>query len=163
MKLRNQPVGNPRPMEVWNANVYFDDGSGAKNRPVIVLEKRGDDFTVYMVTTHPRHPETDIRLMDPYEVMLDKTSHVRTDRPFKLPASKFNYKLGDLCWDDAEMVRAIFESRTKKTRQYRRRNYRGRFDGSIGGGEGHSGRGRQQAVPGHEVPHQGGALAQAGG
>ena len=83
-------------MEVWNANVYFDDRSGAKNRPVIVLEKRGEDFTVYMVTSHPHHPETDIRLMDPYEVMLDRTSHIRTDRPFKLPASKFNYKLKGL-------------------------------------------------------------------
>ena len=42
MKLRSQSSGgNPRPMEVWNANVYFDDRSGAKNRPVIVLEKRG--------------------------------------------------------------------------------------------------------------------------
>ena len=112
-------------MEVWNANVYFDDRSGAKNRPVIVLEKRGEDFTVYMVTSHPHHPETDIRLMDPYEVMLDRTSHIRTDRPFKLPASKFNYKLGDLSYDDSEMIRAIFESRTKDTRQYRRGNYRG--------------------------------------
>ena len=126
MKLRNQSAGGtPRPMEVWNANVYFDDGSGAKNRPVIVLEKRGDDFTVYMVTSHPRHPNTDVRLMDPYEVMLDRTSHVRTDRPFKLPASKFNYRLGTLCYDDAEMMRAIFESRTKDTRMYRRGNYRG--------------------------------------
>ena len=112
-------------MEVWNANVYFDDGSGAKNRPVIVLERRGEGFTVYMVTSHPHHPGTDIRLMDPYEVGLDRTSHVRTDRPFKLTAEKFNYRMGELCYDDSEMVRAIFESRTKDTRQYRRGNYRG--------------------------------------
>ena len=126
MKLRAPATGgNPRPMEVWNANVYFDDGSGAKNRPVIVLERRGEGFTVYMVTSHPHHPGTDIRLMDPYEVGLDKTSHVRTDRPFKLTAEKFNYRMGELCYDDSEMVRAIFESRTKDTRQYRRGNYRG--------------------------------------
>ena len=127
MKLRNQTqTGNPRPMEVWNANVYFDDRSGAKNRPVVVLERRGEDFTVYMVTSHPHHPETDIRLMDPYEVMLDRTSHVRTDRPFKLRASSFNYRLGELSHDDSEMMRAIFESRTKDTRMYRRGDYRGR-------------------------------------
>ncbi len=126
MKLRNQSSGgNPRPMEVWNANVYFDDGSGAKNRPVIVLEKRGEEFTVYMVTSHSHRPDTDIRLMDPYEVMLDASSHVRTDRPFKIPASKFNYKLGELGYDDSEMVKAIFESRTKGTRMYRRGSYRG--------------------------------------
>ncbi len=115
-------AGSPRPMEVWNANVYFDDNSGAKNRPVIVLEKRGDDYTVFMVTSHGHRPETDIRLMDPYEVMLDKTSTVRTDRPFKLPASKFNYKLGDLCDDDAAIVEAIF-SRIRETRSYRRGSY----------------------------------------
>lgn len=126
MKLRNQSTGGtPRPMEVWNANVYFDDGSGAKNRPVIVLEKRDGDYTVYMVTSHGHRPDTDIRLMDPYEVMLDKSSTVRTDHPFKLQASRFNYKLGELCYDDSEMVRAIFESRTRESRQYRRGNYRG--------------------------------------
>lgn len=161
MKLRNQSTGvTPRPMEVWNANVYFDDGSGAKNRPVIVLEKRGDDFTVYMVTSHPRHPNTDIRLMDPYEVMLDKTSHIRTDRPFKLQASKFNYRLGELCYDDAEMVRAIFESRTKESRQYRRGNYRGGIDGSGGRCDGDRVRSRQQAMPRHALPLQGRALAE---
>ena len=123
MKLKESKTGHPRPMEVWNANVYFDDNSGAKNRPVIVLEKRGDSFTVYMATSHGHRPETDIKLMDPYEVMLDRTSSIRTDRPFKLPESKFNYKLGDLSYDDSEMIRAIF-GRTKETRQYRRGNYR---------------------------------------
>ena len=124
MKLRDDTSkGSPRPMEVWNANVYFDDGSGAKNRPVIVLEKTGPDWTVYMVTSHPHHPGTDIRLMDPYEVMLDRTSHVRTDRLFKIAPAKFNYKLGELSYDDSEMIKAIF-SRMKETRHYRRGNYR---------------------------------------
>lgn len=152
MKFRNQSGGNPRPMEVWNANVYFDDGSGAKNRPVIVLEKRGDDYTVYMVTSHGHRPETDIRLMDPYEVMLDRTSTVRTDRPFKLTASKFNYRLGELCYDDAEMIGAIF-SRTRETRQYRRGNYRGEADGCHIGCREHNLRGGQRHMPGHEIPH----------
>lgn len=123
MKLRNQNTGNPRPMEVWNSNLYFDDRSGAKNRPVIVLEKRGEEYTVLMVTSHGHYPETDIRLMDPYEVMLDKTSRVRTDRLFSIPRSKFNYKLGELCYDDSEMIDAIFE-RMKGSRQYRRGSYR---------------------------------------
>lgn len=161
MKLRSQSSGgNPRPMEVWNANVYFDDRSGAKNRPVIVLEKRGEEYTVYMVTSHPHHPETDIRLMEPYEVMLDRTSHVRTDRPFRLPADKFNYKLGKLCYDDSEMVRAIFESRTKESRQYRRGNYRGGIDGSGGRCDGDRVRSRQQAMPRYALPLQGRALAE---
>ena len=113
----------PRPMEVWNANVYFDDRSGAKNRPVIVLERRGEEFTIFMITSHERMPGTDMKLYDPYEVMLDKTSTVRTDRLFKIPPSKFNYKLGDLVEEDADMVRAVF-ARLKETRSYRRNIYR---------------------------------------
>ncbi len=122
LKVGGSDAGTPRPMEVWNANLYFDDRSGAKNRPVIVLEKRGDEFTVLMVTSHGRHPETDIKLIDPYEVMLDKTSIVRTDRLFKIPASKFNYKLGDLSDEDRDIIVEVF-SRLSDTRAYRRGIY----------------------------------------
>ena len=41
MKFR-EDSSVPRPMEVWNAKVDFDNLSGAKNRPVIVLDKKGD-------------------------------------------------------------------------------------------------------------------------
>ena len=34
MKFKNEQ-GVPRPFEVWNARLYFDNMSGAKNRPVI--------------------------------------------------------------------------------------------------------------------------------
>ena len=103
MKLKTDS-SVPRQMEVWNAKVVFDDSSGAKNRPVIVLDKKGDSFVVFMVTSHGHHPETDIKLVDPYEVMLDRTSTVRTDRTFRIGKDAFNYRLGELCPDDAEMV-----------------------------------------------------------
>jgi hypothetical protein len=111
VKLKSDP-SVPRPMEVWNAKVDFDNLTGAKNRPVIVLDKKGDDLIVFMVTSHGHHPETDIKLVDPYEVMLDKTSTVRTDRTFKLSKSRFNYKLGDLTPDDCVMV-AMFYGRVR--------------------------------------------------
>ncbi len=98
--------GVPKPMEVWNANVYFDDMSGAKNRPVIVLEKRDDEYTILMITSSERMPGRMIKLDDPYEVMLDKTSSVRVDRLFRIPPSKFNYKLGDLCESATESARS---------------------------------------------------------
>ena len=113
MKVRDS--GIPAPMEVWNAKVDFDNLSGAKNRPVIVLEKKGDGFTVFMVTSHGHHPETDIKLVEPYEVMLDSSSTVRTDRTFKVDRKRFNYKLGDLSADDCEMVR-MFYGRVKNGR-----------------------------------------------
>ena len=101
-------TSTPRPMEVWNAKVDFDGSSGAKNRPVIVLDKKGESFIVFMVTSHGHHPETDIKLVDPYEVMLDKSSTVRTDRTFSVSRPRFNYKLGDLTADDCEMVQMFY-------------------------------------------------------
>lgn len=126
MRLKDgRGTGHPRPNEVWNANLYFDDMSGAKNRPVIVLEKRDDEFTVLMVTSHPRHPDTDMKLIDPYEVMLDMSSTVRTDRLFRIPEGRFNYKLGDLCDEDADAIGEVF-GRLRESRAYRRKAYRWR-------------------------------------
>ncbi len=98
----------PRPMEVWNAKVHFDNLLGSKNRPVIVLDKKSEDYIVFMVTSHGHHPETDIKLVDPYEVMLDLSSTVRTDRTFNVSKDRFNYKLGDLSPDDREMVTMFY-------------------------------------------------------
>ena len=122
MRYRENEPKDPRSMDVWNARVYFDDLSGAKNRPVIILEKRGSDYTVLMSTTHGRHPNTDIRLYDPYEVGLDGSSCIRTDRLFKLPRDEVNYYMGHMCDEDIEMVSAIFEE-LKQTRAYRRNIY----------------------------------------
>jgi len=121
MKFKNEQ-GVPRPFEVWNARLYFDNMSGAKNRPVIVLEKRDDEFTVLMVTTSTREPENHVGLHDPYEVMLDMSSSVRTDRLFRIPEDKFNYKLGNLVEDDVSMISGIFEEH-KLTKAYKRKAY----------------------------------------
>ena len=113
----------PRPFEVWNARLYFDNMSGAKNRPVIVLEKRDDEFTVLMVTTSTRDPDNHVKLHDPYEVMLNMSSSVRTDRLFRIPEDKFNYKLGDLVDEDVSLVSGIFDEH-RHTKAYKRKAYR---------------------------------------
>ena len=122
MKLKSD-TSVPKAMEVWNAKVDFDNSTGAKNRPVIVLERKGDSFIVFMVTSHGHHPETDIKLIDPYEVMLDKSSTVRTDRTFVISKDRMNYKMGELCPDDIEMVK-MFYSRVKDGKRIRTDYYR---------------------------------------
>ncbi|MBR4226220.1 MAG: type II toxin-antitoxin system PemK/MazF family toxin [Candidatus Methanomethylophilaceae archaeon] len=122
MRFRNEQ-GSPKPFEVWNARLYFDNMSGAKNRPVIVLEKRDDEFTVLMVTTSTRDPENHLKLHDPYEVMLDMSSSVRTDRLFRIPEDKFNYKLGELVDEDVSEISELFEAH-KLTKAYKRKAYR---------------------------------------
>ena len=117
----------PKPMEVWNAKVDYDGSLGAKNRPTIVLAKKDDDFIVFMVTSHSHHPETDIKLVDPYEVMLDKTSTIRTDRTFSIPRGRFNYKMGDLCPDDCEMIE-MFYGRVKNGKRIKSTYVRSRIE-----------------------------------
>ena len=50
-------------MEVWSADVPFDGSHGSKDRPVIVLGRKGDTYDVLMVTTHPHDPERCMRPM----------------------------------------------------------------------------------------------------
>lgn len=99
----------PRPLEVWNADLPFDGHDGSKNRPVIVLGKSGSSWDVLMVTTHPRDPSACFRPMDPYDAGLYSRSYVRTDRLFRIPASRFNYYVGELGDDDAAIVEAKYE------------------------------------------------------
>ncbi|WP_454049304.1 type II toxin-antitoxin system PemK/MazF family toxin [Cellulomonas sp. Marseille-Q8402] len=49
----------PRPGEVWFAMVPFRDGTGAKDRPVVVLATRGRTCTVARLTSqdHGARPE----------------------------------------------------------------------------------------------------------
>ena len=114
--------GIPKPFEVWNARLYFDDMSGAKNRPVIVLEKRDDEFTVLMVTTSVRSPGNLVKFKDPYEVMLDMSSSIRADRLFRIPAAEFNYRLGSLSGEDVSLVSGIFAG-LRETKAYKRKAY----------------------------------------
>lgn len=120
----NNARGTPRPMEVWSADVPFDGNHGSKDRPVIVLSRKGDVFEVLMVTTHPRDPSACMRPMDPYDAGLDSRSYIRTDRLFRLSGSKFNYLLGELSDDDAALADAKYRRLggrrwTAKTRRRR--------------------------------------------
>lgn len=111
--MRNGPgnSGNPRPMEVWNADLPFDDNYGSKDRPVIVLGRKNDSYDVLMVTTHPRGEC--FRPMDPYPAGLDSRSHVRTDRLFKIPRSRFNYLMGELSDEDDIAIVKVKYARLK--------------------------------------------------
>lgn len=126
--------GNPRPMEVWSADVPFDGSHGSKDRPVIVLGRKGDTYDVLMVTTHPHDPERCMRPMDPYDAGLDSRSYIRTDKVFRLPSARFNYIMGELSDDDAALARAKRErlgGRRWTVPRLRRRSSRRRPAGSA--------------------------------
>lgn len=51
-------AGRPRPAEIWWADVPYEDGPGAKDRPCLVLTVRGDRVTVAKITSknHDERP-----------------------------------------------------------------------------------------------------------
>lgn len=102
----------PRPLEVWSADVPLDSSSGSKDRPVVVLGKRGSSYDIMMVTTHPRDGNY-MRPLDPYDAGLDSRSHIRTDKLFRLSESRFNYYIGILSEDDAAVLESKYERMAK--------------------------------------------------
>ena len=102
----------PRPLEVWSADVPFDGRCGSKDRPVVVLGRRGPSYDIMMVTTHP-HDGSYMRPLDPYDAGLDSRSHIRTDKVFRLSESHFNYFIGDLSEDDAAVLEAKYKRMVK--------------------------------------------------
>ncbi len=112
MKPNTNQNNAPRPLEVWNADMAFEGRAGSKNRPVVVLGKSGSTYDVMMSTTHPHAEYECMRPMDPYFAGLDNRSYIRTDKIYRLPASKFNGYIGELGDDDA----AILEAKYKRLR-----------------------------------------------
>ena|GEM_PF-3462551 len=111
----------PRPMEVWSADVPFEGRAGSKDRPVVILGRKGGRIDVMAVTTHP-HDGAYMRPMEPYEAGLDSRSHIRTDRILRLDESSLNYIMGELGDDDAAVLRAKYERRSGRDERERSRS-----------------------------------------
>lgn len=56
---RGRAGARPAPGEVWFAMVPFDDGSGAKDRPVLVLEVAGGTAVVAQLTSQDKGARRD--------------------------------------------------------------------------------------------------------
>lgn len=85
------------PWEIWWAYVAFDDGSGGKERPVLILE----DGTIYvialMITSHEQrniYGEYDITKWQ--SAGLTKPSTIRITKKLKLEETDLIRKMGDL-------------------------------------------------------------------
>lgn len=83
-----------RPGEVWFAEVPFRDGSGAKDRPVVVLSTRGRTVTVAELTSQDKSAYRDhVRVPDGLPG-LHRTSWVDL-QPVDLPVRSFRRRVGD--------------------------------------------------------------------
>ncbi|MEU2726364.1 type II toxin-antitoxin system PemK/MazF family toxin [Streptomyces griseoviridis] len=94
----------PRPAEIWWANVPFEDGPGAKDRPCLVLAVRGGRATVVKITSK-HHEERPGVLALPAGTVGDargRASFLETDELRQVPVREFRRRVGEVdpaLWD----------------------------------------------------------------
>ena len=98
----NRKNYRPKPMEVWLADIPFDNGQGSKIRPVIVVRENNGKFDVVMMTSSKPNSEKDFILMDPESAGLEYGSTVKAGKIYSVTSFKFRQKKGNLSDYDRE-------------------------------------------------------------
>ncbi|MCZ4516867.1 type II toxin-antitoxin system PemK/MazF family toxin, partial [Streptomyces sp. ActVer] len=102
---RPSRASRPRPAEIWWANVPFEDGPGAKDRPCLVLSVRGRTAVVAKITSK-NHDErrAGVIPLPPGSVgdARGRASFLETDERRGLPIRDFRRRVGPVdpaIWD----------------------------------------------------------------
>jgi len=90
---RRPRAGAPRAGEVWFAEVPFEDGSGSKDRPVLVLSTGGRTCDVARFTSQDKNGRRDHVRVPQGVPGLPKASWLNL-RPTPLPRSAFRRRTG---------------------------------------------------------------------
>ncbi|SEQ30738.1 PemK-like, MazF-like toxin of type II toxin-antitoxin system [Streptomyces sp. yr375] len=96
--------GHPRPAEIWWANVPFEDGPGAKDRPCLVLMVRGDRVTVAKITSKYHDERAGVIPLPPGAVgdAQGRPSFLETDELRQVRVRDFRRRVGvvdPVLWD----------------------------------------------------------------
>ncbi|MFD7130342.1 type II toxin-antitoxin system PemK/MazF family toxin [Streptomyces sp. NPDC059894] len=97
-------AGRPQPAEIWWANVPYEDGPGAKDRPCLVLVVRGDRVTVAKITSRYRDVRSGVIPLPPGAVgdARGRPSFLETDELRQVPVRNFRRRVGvvdPVLWD----------------------------------------------------------------
>ncbi|MFF3844744.1 type II toxin-antitoxin system PemK/MazF family toxin [Streptomyces sp. NPDC002328] len=97
-------AGRPQPAEIWWANVPFEDGPGAKDRPCLVLVVRGDRVTVAKITSRFRDERSGVIPLPPGAVgdAQGRPSFLETDELRQVRVADFRRRVGvvdPVLWD----------------------------------------------------------------
>lgn len=92
-RYRRSP-GGARPGEVWFAMVPFEDGTGAKDRPVLVLATLGGTCTVARMTSQDRSARDDYVRVPAGLPGLHRASWISL-RPQRLHVTALRRRVGD--------------------------------------------------------------------
>jgi mRNA-degrading endonuclease toxin of MazEF toxin-antitoxin module len=92
---RRTAAGAPAPREIWWAEVPFEEGSGSKDRPCLVLSVHGRTATVVKITS--KHHERPAVLALPPGSVGDRegrASWLETDELREVPLTAFRRRAG---------------------------------------------------------------------
>ncbi|WAU79414.1 type II toxin-antitoxin system PemK/MazF family toxin [Streptomyces sp. Qhu-G9] len=86
----------PQPAEIWWANVPFEDGPGAKDRPCLVLSVRGRRAVVAKITTKYHDGRGGVIALPAGAVgdARGRASFLETDELRRLPVREFRRRVG---------------------------------------------------------------------
>ncbi|MER7753018.1 type II toxin-antitoxin system PemK/MazF family toxin [Kitasatospora sp. NPDC097643] len=86
----------PAPQEIWWAEVPFEDGPGAKDRPCLVLRVHGRTATVAKITSKHHADRPGVLPLPPGSVgdRQGRTSWLETDELREVPLSAFRRRAG---------------------------------------------------------------------
>ncbi|MFE3072246.1 type II toxin-antitoxin system PemK/MazF family toxin [Streptomyces sp. NPDC059247] len=98
------PGRRPRPAEIWWAEVPYEDGPGAKDRPCLVLSVRGDLALVAKITSKYHDERPGVIALPPGAVgdAQGRPSFLETDELREVPVSGFRRRAGaadPVLWD----------------------------------------------------------------
>ncbi|MDX3242837.1 MULTISPECIES: type II toxin-antitoxin system PemK/MazF family toxin [unclassified Streptomyces] len=101
---RGVAAGHPQPAEIWWADVPFEDGPGAKDRPCLVLMVRGDRVTVAKITSKYHDERAGVIPLPPGAVgdAQGRPSFLETDELRQIPVRDFRRRVGvvdPVLWD----------------------------------------------------------------
>ncbi|MFE1379404.1 type II toxin-antitoxin system PemK/MazF family toxin [Streptomyces sp. NPDC058740] len=98
------PARVPRAGEIWWAEVPFEDGPGAKDRPCLVLGLRGDNARVVKITSKYHDERPGVIALPPGSVgdAQGRPSFLETDELREVPVGDFRRRVGTadpVVWD----------------------------------------------------------------
>ncbi|SFX36913.1 PemK-like, MazF-like toxin of type II toxin-antitoxin system [Streptomyces atratus] len=103
------PERGPRPGEIWWAEVPYEDGPGAKDRPCLVLSVRGDSALVAKITSK-RHEDRPGVIALPAGTVADvqgRASFLETDELREVAVRGFRRRVGVVDAGVWERVRGL--------------------------------------------------------
>ncbi|MET9498220.1 type II toxin-antitoxin system PemK/MazF family toxin [Streptomyces sp. NPDC006552] len=89
-------AGGPRPGEIWWALVPYEDGPGGKDRPCLVLNRRGDTVQVVKITSRHHEERPGVIALPPGAVgdARERRSYLETDELRDVPLRDFRRRAG---------------------------------------------------------------------